>query len=241
MPEIVYSQWLQILQSSWLMGLSIIAFVVGVTFYQRASQRAIFHPLIISTPLIALVLTQLEIDYALYYQHNGVLNWLLGPATVALAVPLAKYLKQLREILFNVVITVIVGGLFAALCAVAIGLWLVEDSQAILSLAAKSVTTPIAIIITQELGGLATVITLMVLFTGIVGILLADNIFYYLKLEDERWQGLTLGITAHAIGTLRAFEKSPRCGAFSTIGMGLNGIWSAFFLIPLMKLVIFWQ
>ena len=239
MSDMVYSQWLQILQSSWLMGLSIIAFVVGVTFYQRTSQRAIFHPLVISTPLIALVLSQLDIDYTLYYQHNGVLNWLLGPATVALAVPLAKHLKQLREILSGVIIAVILGGLFAAISAVFVGLLLVSDNQIVLSLAAKSVTTPLAIIITQELGGLITVITLMVLFTGIVGIIVADTIFYTFKLNDERWQGLVLGITAHAIGTLRAFEKSPRCGAFSTIGMGLNGIWSAFFLIPLIKLVVF--
>ena len=74
--------------------------------------------------------------------------------------------------------------------------------------------------------------------TGIVGILFADKIFNRLALTDERWQGLILGITAHAIGTLKAFEKSPRCGAFSTIGMGLNGIWTSFFLIPLVNILI---
>ncbi|MDG1474491.1 MAG: LrgB family protein, partial [Porticoccaceae bacterium] len=76
------------------------------------------------------------------------------------------------------------------------------------------------------------------LMTGIVGILFADKIFNRLALTDERWQGLILGITAHAIGTLKAFEKSPRCGAFSTIGMGLNGIWTSFFLIPLVNILI---
>jgi putative effector of murein hydrolase len=75
-----------------------------------------------------------------------------------------------------------------------------------------------------------------VLFTGIVGILVAPQVFQVFGLQDERWQGLILGVTAHAIGTLKAFEKSPRCGAFSTIGMGLNGIWTSLFLVPMVQI-----
>ena len=90
-------------------------------------------------------------------------------------------------------------------------------------------------ILTDQLGGLYTLITVIVLFTGIVGIVVAQRIFDITKLQDERWQGLILGVTSHAIGTVKAFEKSPRCGAFSTLGMGLNGIWTSFFLIPLMR------
>ena len=115
-----------------------------------------------------------------------------------------------------------------------IGNWFMLEPTAILSLVAKSVTTPIAMIITEQLGGLITLITVLVLFTGIIGIIVAEPIFTFFNLQDERWQGLILGVSAHAIGTLKAFEKSPRCGAFSTIGMGLNGIWTTLFLIPLM-------
>jgi len=70
----------------------------------------------------------------------------------------------------------------------------------------------------------------VVLLTGIVGILVANRIFHAFAVRDERWQGLILGISAHAIGTAKAFEQSSRCGAFATLGMGLNGIWTAIFL-----------
>ena len=92
--------------------------------------------------------------------------------------------------------------------------------------------------ITDQLGGLLTLITLVVLLTGIVGILVAETIFKHTGIIDERWQGLILGISAHAIGTARAFDKSPRCGAFSTLGMGLNGIWTSLFLPSLVGLFL---
>jgi putative effector of murein hydrolase len=69
-----------------------------------------------------------------------------------------------------------------------------------------------------------------------VGILVAPQVFKVFRLQDERWQGLILGVTAHAIGTLKAFEKSFRCGAFATIGMGLNGIWTSLFLVPMVQI-----
>jgi putative effector of murein hydrolase len=79
---------------------------------------------------------------------------------------------------------------------------------------------------------------MVVLLTGIVGILFAQTVFNLVKITDERWQGLILGISAHAIGTAKAFDKSPRCGAFATLGMGLNGIWTAVFLPPLMPILV---
>ena len=98
------------------------------------------------------------------------------------------------------------GGFFAAVSALSLALWLTSEPIMMLSIAAKSVTTPIAMVITQQLGGLVTLITPIVLFTGIVGILVAPQVFQVFGLQDERWQGLILGVTAHAIGTLKAFE-----------------------------------
>jgi putative effector of murein hydrolase len=238
MLEIIEKQWQQTSQSSWVILLSLIGFWVGISVYRRSHKKVLFHPLLVSTPLIAGAILWLQIDYTDYYKGNGLLNWLLGPATVALAVPLARYLRQLSSLLPVILTAVFAGGLFAALCAILLGFWLVTDTQLVLSLAAKSVTTPIAMIITEQLGGMIILVTIIVLMTGIVGIFFADKIFNRLALTDERWQGLVLGITAHAIGTLIAFEKSPRCGAFSTIGMGLNGIWTSFFLIPLVNRLI---
>jgi len=230
--------WQQISATSWVIALSFVGFVVGRAVYRRSGGNPFLHPLLIGTPLVAAVLYLINMDFEAYYLGNGALNWLLGPTTVALAVPLAKQMRQLPPLLLTVATTVLIGGFFATGCALAIALIFDADQLIVLSLAAKSVTTPIAVGITEQLGGLVTLIVMVVLLTGIVGILAAQTVFNYTKITDERWQGLILGISAHAIGTAKAFEQSPRCGAFSTLGMGLNGIWTSLFLPPLMTILI---
>jgi len=236
MTDLLAMQWQQITASSWVMLLSVTGFWLGMSVYRRSSEKPLLHPLIIGTPFIAILLVLMSVDFDQYYKANGLLSWLLGPATVALAVPLAKYLKQMSKVIPILTIAVLFGGFFAAVSALSLALWLTSEPIMMLSIAAKSVTTPIAMVITQQLGGLITLITPIVLFTGIIGILVAPRVFHIVGLEDERWQGLILGVTAHAIGTLKAFEKSPRCGAFSTIGMGLNGIWTSIFLVPMIQI-----
>lgn len=230
--------WQQISATSWVIALSFVGFVVGRAVYRRSGGNPFLHPLLIGTPLVAAVLYLINMDFEAYYLGNGALNWLLGPTTVALAVPLAKQMRQLPPLLLTVATTVLIGGFFATGCALAMALIFDADQLIVLSLAAKSVTTPIAVGITEQLGGLVTLIVMVVLLTGIVGILAAQTVFNYTKITDERWQGLILGISAHAIGTAKAFEQSPRCGAFSTLGMGLNGIWTSLFLPPLMTILI---
>lgn len=230
--------WQQISLSSWVIALSFAGFVVGRAVYRRSGSNPFLHPLLVGTPLVAAVLYLSNMDFGAYYAGNGALNWLLGPTTVALAVPLARQMRQLPPLLLTVATTVLIGGFFATGCALLMALMFDVDQLMVLSLAAKSVTTPIAVGITEELGGLVTLIVMVVLLTGIVGILAAQTVFNYTKITDERWQGLILGISAHAIGTAKAFEQSPRCGAFSTLGMGLNGIWTSMFLPPLMTILM---
>jgi putative effector of murein hydrolase len=230
--------WQQISLSSWVIALSFAGFVVGRAVYRRSGSNPFLHPLLVGTPLVAAVLYLINMDFGAYYAGNGALNWLLGPTTVALAVPLARQMRQLPPLLLTVATTVLIGGFFATGCALLMALMFDVDQLMVLSLAAKSVTTPIAVGITEELGGLVTLIVMVVLLTGIVGILAAQTVFNYTKITDERWQGLILGISAHAIGTAKAFEQSPRCGAFSTLGMGLNGIWTSMFLPPLMTILM---
>ena len=230
--------WQQISLSSWVIALSFAGFVVGRAVYRRSGSNPFLHPLLVGTPLVAAVLYLINMDFGAYYAGNGALNWLLGPTTVALAVPLARQMRQLPPLLLTVATTVLIGGFFATGCALLMALMFDVDQLMVLSLAAKSVTTPIAVGITKELGGLVTLIVMVVLLTGIVGILAAQTVFNYTKITDERWQGLILGISAHAIGTAKAFEQSPRCGAFSTLGMGLNGIWTSMFLPPLMTILM---
>ena len=204
--------------------------MIGLWVYRRSGRNALLHPLLIGTPLIFIAMMTLQLDFESYYEGNGLLRWLLGPATVALAIPLAQQMHQVPALFKPLLVTLFLGGFFAALSALLLGKLVALDQQVLLSLAAKSVTTPIALGLTQKLGGLTSLITVAVLLTGIIGVLLAPMVFRRGKIDDDRWQGFILGVTAHAIGTAKAFEISPRCGAFSTLGMGLNGIWTSVFL-----------
>ena len=116
----LHSQWYDINISSWLMSLSIAGYIIGLWGYRRSSGNPLCHPLLISTPLVAAALYLSNIDFSSYYAGNGLLNWLLGPTTVALAVPLARQMPQLPPLLITVLTTVLLGGLFAVICALTI-------------------------------------------------------------------------------------------------------------------------
>ena len=230
MTDYLLAQWFLVSQTSWPILLSVVGFVIGLWVYRRSGRNTLLHPLLICTPLIFIAMMTLQLDFESYYEGNGLLRWLLGPATVALAIPLAQQMHQVPALFKPLLVTLFLGGFFAALSALLLGKLVALDQQVLLSLAAKSVTTPIALGLTQKLGGLTSLITVAVLLTGIIGVLLAPMVFRMSKIDDDRWQGFILGVTAHAIGTAKAFEISPRCGAFSTLGMGLNGIWTSVFL-----------
>ncbi len=230
MSTILSDQWQQIANSSWPLAITILCFAISVKLYRRSGSHPWLHPLLVSTVLVAAAIYLLSVDFTRYFSGNGVLLWLLGPATVALAVPLATQLRQLLAVIYPALSMVLIGGLVATIAALITASWLGIDPSMVASIAAKSVTTPIAMGITQQLGGILAVIVPVVLVTGLVGIVFADFIFAQFEVVDDRWQGLILGICCHAIGTTKAFEKSPLCGSFATLGMGLNGLWTAFFL-----------
>ena len=230
MTEIILHQWMLISTTSWPLLLTLAGFAIAWRAYIRSDRASLLHPLMIATPLIYLSMQIIDLDFEAYYSGNGVLNWLLGPATVALAVPLSQQLRQLPAMFKPLTVALVLGGLFATLSALILVKLFDLSDIVLLSLAAKSVTSPIALSIVEQIGGLTSLLAVATMITGLAGIVMAKSIFHFTQLEDERWQGLILGVTAHAIGTAKAFESSPRCGAFATLGMGINGILTAIIL-----------
>lgn len=235
MSELLATQWQQIANTSWPVMITVVCFTLALRIYKLSRFQPLCHPLLISSPVVAWLVYLLPIDFITYSIGNGILFWLLGPATVALAVPLAAEVRQLPRYLWQILISILIGGFLATFLAIIVAQWLGVDPAMIGSIAAKSVTTPIAIGITQQIGGIIALIVPVVLVTGLIGIVFADWIFSRLAITDVRWQGLILGIACHAIGTAKAFEKGSLCGAFATLGMGLNGIWTALFLPLIMS------
>jgi predicted murein hydrolase (TIGR00659 family) len=207
--------------------LSLLGFYIGGLIYERFGKFALFHPTITGACIVAALLPYLNIDYPTYLEGNQLLMFWLGPATVALAVPLYQQLHLIRELAKPILVTVVSGATFAAGSAVAIAYALGANETTLLSLIPKSVTTPIAVSTAQEIGGLTTLAAGAVALTAAVGMAFAPIVFRLLRINDPKIWGLCLGITAHGMGTVRAFELHPSAGAFSSLAMCLTGTFSA--------------
>ncbi|MCG8537176.1 MAG: LrgB family protein [Pseudomonadales bacterium] len=216
--------------------LTIASFYFGQWIYQRTNRFAPFQPVVIGMVLVIGSLIVFDIPYQRYYASSEMLHLLLGPATVALAIPLFQHAKRIRELLLPVMCTVLVGGTFTVGVAVGI-LWLFDVSpQTVISMTTKSITTPIAMIVSEEIGGVPALSAMFVLITGALGAIVAIPMLNWFRIHDNGVRGFTLGLTSHAIGTARAMEENEECAAFSALAMGIMGVATAIIL----PLIMFW-
>ncbi|CAH0991860.1 Inner membrane protein YohK [Sinobacterium norvegicum] len=205
-------------------------FQLSQVLYLRCGKRLLLHPMLISVAVIATTIWLLEIDYQRYFVANEILYYMLGPATVALALPLYLQFKHIRALWKQLLVVIVLGASAAVAFAVGIA-WLFGGTlETMISMAPKSVTTPIAMGLSEELGGMVQLAAGAVIVTAIAGILFSPLVFKVLRIKDERIQGLTLGLIAHGLGTARAFELSQTAGAFSSLALGLTGLFTAIFL-----------
>lgn len=216
------------------MVLTLIAYGIALYMYRRSRGSAFFLPVFWGVLLVLGVLHLTGADFAAYAQGNKVLEWLIGPATVALAIPLYGQLHRLKRYVVPIAIALGVGSLTAVVSAVGIA-WLFDASlQTRLSLAPKSATMPIAMDIAKLTGGIASLASIGVAITGIGGAMAGSFVLKWLPVKTPEAQGFALGLTAHAIGVARGLQINETAGAFAALGMGLNGIASAV-IIP-----VFW-
>ncbi len=210
-------------------------FLAFNALYQRSQRMPLLHPLIWSPSAVGLVLIQLDIDYRQYFAHTEVLMFLLGPATVALAVPLFQQVRRIRRMLFGTLLSTVLGASLATAIAVVIAYIAGANHSTLMSLLPKTVTTPISYALAEQFGGSGTVAAAAVMVTGLTGVIFGPPILKLLGITDERVMGFTLGLVSHGTGTSRAFDISPVAGAFASLGMGLAG---AFIAVALPLLVV---
>lgn len=212
-------------------GITLGAYQLALALFER-TRWVFLQPVLLSMTLVVGVLLLCGIDYAEYRQSVSMLSVFLGPATVALAVPLYAQIQRVRAMFWPIVIALVVGCLTAALSAMAVGKLFGASAATVLSLAPKSVTTPIAMGIAEQVGGLPSLTAVLVILTGILGAVGARYLFNALKVHDPAVRGFAIGIASHGIGTARAFQVSEQSGAFAALAMGLNGALTAL-LLPL--------
>lgn len=183
--------------------------------------------------ILILLLKGTGTDYQTYFQGAQFVHFLLGPATVALALPLYRQLHALKRSMLAVAAALLTGSLIASLSAMAIARALGAAPEIVLSMAPKSVTTPIAMGVAEQIGGLPSLTAALVLITGISGAVVGPWILDRLRIGDARARGLAMGTASHGIGTARALQENETAGAFSGLAMGLNGVITAV-LVPIL-------
>lgn len=215
-------------------------YLLAEQIYIKARRSPLVHPVLVSIFSLMGITTLLGWDYPSYQQDTAFIHFLLGPATVALAIPLYEQMSLIKKMAFPLLVSCLVGAIVAAFSAALISAVWTGDSVLSLSLIAKSVTTPIAMDISDVSGGSPSLTAGIVLITGAVGCLLIPWTLHLCRIKNDAIHGFVLGLTAHGFGTAQAFEKSVTCGAFAGLAMSLTGVFSAFFLpvVPLADWVL---
>ncbi|MYL22816.1 LrgB family protein [Vreelandella massiliensis] len=212
--------------------ITLMAFLLATALNRKARGSALLHPVIVAMVLIMGLLHASDTDYDTYFEGAQFIHFLLGPATVALAVPLFDHRERIRRLLIPLVVACVSGSLTAVVSTLLIGQLLGASDALLLSLAPKSVTSPIAIGIADQVGGYPSLAAGLALMTGVIGCLLAPLVFNILKTRSDTATGFALGLSAHGFGTAYAMQRSTLAGAFAGLAMGVTGVLSSL-LIPL--------
>lgn len=212
--------------------LTLLVYQGAYSIYRRAGFHPLLNPVAISVAVLVALLRLTDTPYETYFGGAQFVHFLLGPATVALAVPLYAQLGKLKHALWPICGALLAGAVTALVSAVGIAWALGASDLTLLSIAPKSVTTPIAMGIVERLGGLPSLTAVLVVSTGIIGAVGAKYVLDALRIDDQSVRGFALGTAAHGIGTARAFQESDESGAFSGLAMGLSGLVTAV-LFPL--------
>ena len=236
MPERITQTWVYLSATPlfWL-TMTLVAYQIAHWIYRRCGAHPLANPVLIAVVLLVALLQLTHTPYDTYFSGAQFVHFLLGPATVALAIPLYGQFQRLVGLAGPLLLALVGGSLTAMLSAVFVGHWLGGSLPTLLSLAPKSVTTPIAMGIAERIGGHPSLAAGMVIATGILGAITAQTIFRWLKVNDDAVSGFALGVAAHGIGTARAFQLSETMGAFAALGMGLNGLLTAISLPSLIQ------
>ena len=216
--------------------LTLAAFVGASAIYRKMALNPLLNPVLLSVIAIVLILRGTGTAYDTYFEGAQFVHFLLGPATVALAVPLYRQFERVRRSAVAILVSLLCGSITSAASAVAIAWLLGAKTVSIVSLAPKSVTAPVAMGISEQMGGLSLLTAVIVILTGIIGAILGPLLLNRLGIRDWSIRGLAIGTASHGIGTARALQVNEVAGAFSGLAMGLNALATAILLPILWKL-----
>jgi predicted murein hydrolase (TIGR00659 family) len=230
------------LSASPLLGLTLTlcAYVAAHAIYVRCKMSPLANPVALAIALVAVVLAVSGMSYQRYFAGAQFVHFLLGPATVALAVPLARQWPRLKSAFLPLACALLCGCVTAIVSSVGVAVLLGSTPALARTLGPKSATTPIAMAVAERLGGYPALTAVLVIATGIFAAITGSYLFNALKIHSHEARGFALGVAGHGIGTARAFQVSPEMGAFAGLGMGLNGALTALVAPWLVPMILRW-
>ncbi|MDY6828994.1 MAG: LrgB family protein [Pseudomonadota bacterium] len=205
-------------------GVTAFAYALGLAVYRRSGHKSWLHPVITAAAVLALLIQTGLLDLEQYRDGTRALVWLLGPATVALALPLSQQLAAVRQQALPLALALGVGAFTATASALFLAQWFGLEPDLWASLAPKTITSPLAMEVAAAVGGDPGLAAALVIVTGVIGAVCAPPLLQALGTAEPRVLGFTLGLSAHGVGTARALEEGSECGAFASLAMGATGV-----------------
>jgi predicted murein hydrolase (TIGR00659 family) len=216
----------------WLTA-TLVAYLAADAASAALRRHPLANPVLIAVVLVSVVLLATGTTFPAYFAGAQFVHFLLGPATVALAIPLVRYLPQVRRTLVPMLVALLAGSITAIASTVLLARLFGLDRGAILALAPKSSTAAIAMGIAEKIGAEPALTAVLVILTGISGAIMVTPLMNALRLKNYAARGFAAGLTSHGIGAARAFQVDPLAGTFAGIALGLNGLMTAL-LVPLL-------
>lgn len=218
-----------------------LALVVGTyiaaTILYKKTHLSLLHPLLTSIFVIIVILEVLDIKYESFQQGSHLIHFMLGPSVVALGYVLFEQMKYLKGNVVSILTSVFVGAIVGIISVIAIGKLMGADQSLIATLQPKSVTTPIAMGISEKNGGIPSLTAVIVVAVGIFGSIVGPAVMKVLGIESRIAKGLALGASSHGVGTAAAIQLGAVEGALSGLAIGLMGIMTAI-LVPVISYLL---
>ena len=208
-----------------------LALTFGVFYAAKTIQRrlgwVLFNPILIAIAIIIFFLLVMDIPYEKYHEGAKMIEFWLKPAVVALGVPLYLQLSSIKQQFLPILASQLMGCIAGIVSVVVISKLLGASDVVIMSLASKSVTTPIAMEVTQALGGIPSLTAAIVVITGLIGAIIGFKTLSVSHVNNPMALGLSMGAASHALGTSAAMDRDQFVGAYASLGLTLNGIFTA--------------
>ncbi|MDA3853420.1 MAG: LrgB family protein [Bacteroidales bacterium] len=223
-----------------LVSLTFVAYIVAQRIYQKLN-IIFLNPVLIAIVVVILYLHFMGIEYQDYADNTKVISFWLNPSVVALAIPLYLQMKRIKKDGVRILLATLSGSVVGIVSVVVIAKLLGASQEIIFSLAPKSVSTPIALNISEAIGGLPPLTTAIVVVVGVFGAVLGESILKLSRITDPNAVGLAMGTASHALGTAKIATKGDEYGSYSAMGLAINGILTSLLIPEILPLLERWM